>query len=147
MGRGNLIEERLTHSVIGAFYDVYNTLGFGLREHLYVKALEQELAARGHRVGREVLVRVMYKGHELGTQRLDIVVDETLVIESKATYELHPAATRQLFNYLRATRLEVGLLLHFGPKPKFHRVICRNERKSARSMILPAHRADPQHSL
>jgi GxxExxY protein len=130
MARGKLIEERLTRSVIGAFYDVYNTLGFGFLEHLYVKALEQELVACGHRVGREVLVRVMYKGQELGTQRLDIVVDEILIIEAKATYELHPAATRQLFNYLRATTLDVGLLLHFGPKPKFHRVICRNGRRS-----------------
>ncbi len=126
MARGELFEERLTHSVIGAFYEVYNNLGFGFLEHLYVIALERELFARGHRVAREVCTRVMYKGEELGTQRLDMVVDEKLVVETKSTYELHKAATRQLYNYLRGTNLEIGLLLHFGPAPKAHRVVCRN---------------------
>ena len=54
MARNELIEERLTHSVIGAFYEVYNTLGYGFLEHLYKAALERELRDRGHRVGREV---------------------------------------------------------------------------------------------
>jgi len=67
MPRVELIEERLTYSVIGAFFDVYNTLGFGFLEHLYVMALERELLARGHRVAREVGVSISYKGEELGT--------------------------------------------------------------------------------
>ena len=129
MPRKELIEEELTRSVIGAFFDVYNTLGFGLLEHLYVMALERELRAKGHRVGREVGIRVVYKGEELGFQRLDMVVDDKLVVETKSTYELHKAAHRQLFNYLRATNLEVGLLLHFGPEPRFFRAICENARK------------------
>lgn len=128
MARGKLFEERLTHSVIGAFFEVYTHLGFGFLEHLYVMALERELLAREHRVAREVCVRVMYKGDELGVQRLDLIVDDKLVVETKATSELHKSATRQLYNYLRATNLEVGLLLHFGPRPNFHRVICRNTR-------------------
>jgi len=68
----------------------------------------------------------MYKGEELGTQRLDMIVDDKLVVETKSTYELHKAAVRQVYNYLRATRLEVGLLLHFGPEPKFYRLICQH---------------------
>ncbi len=64
MARHELVEERLTHSVIGAFFEVYNTLGFGFLEHIYVMALERELIARKHRVGREVAVRVFYKGPE-----------------------------------------------------------------------------------
>jgi GxxExxY protein len=123
-----LVEERLTHSIIGAFYDVYNTLGFGFLEHLYVMALERELLRRGHHVAREVGVQVMYKGEELGTQRLDMIVDGKVVIETKSTYELHRAAERQLYNYLRATNLEVGLLFYFGPKPQFYRLMCRNRR-------------------
>ena len=123
-----LIEQRLTHSVIGAFFEVYNTLGFGFVERLYVRAMEQELRARGHRVAREVSVRVIYKASVLGIQRLDLIVDEKLVVETKASTELHKAASRQLYNYLRATNLRVGLLLHFGPEPHFYRIICPNKR-------------------
>jgi GxxExxY protein len=72
----------------------------------------------------------MYKGEELAQQRLDMLVDNVLVIETKATIELHSTAQRQLFNYLRATRLNVGLLLHFGPKPRFYRLICRGAKLS-----------------
>ena len=131
MGRHVLIEGRITRSVIGAFYDVYNALGFGFLEHLYVNALERELLARGHSVAREVLVQVRYKGEELGTQRLDMLVDERVIVEIKSTAALHPLALRQVFNYLRATNLKVGLVLHFGPKPVFHRLVCRTEERSA----------------
>ncbi len=85
--------------------------------------MEQELRGRGHRVAREVAVQVMYKRTVLGIQRLDLLVDDKLVIETKASSELHKAATRQLYNYLRATNLRVGLLLHFGPEPCFHRIV------------------------
>jgi GxxExxY protein len=121
-----LFDGKLTHSVIGAFYEVYNNLGFGFLERFYVTALERELLDRGHKVAREVSVRVLYKGEELGSQRLDLIVDERLVVETKASSDLHRSATRQLYNYLRATNLELGLLLHFGPDPKFYRVVCRN---------------------
>jgi len=124
VARIRLIEERLTHSVIGAFFDVYNTLGYGFLEHLYVRAMEEELHARGHRVAREVSVRVMYNGIVLGLQRLDLIVDDKIVVEAKASSELHKSASRQLYNYLRATNLKLGLLLHFGPEPTFHRIIC-----------------------
>jgi len=123
---GGLLEEALTRSVIGAFFEVYNALGYGFLEHVYVMALERELRSRGHAVGREVGVRIRYKGEELATQRLDMVVDEKLVVEVKSTHELAKTARRQLFNYLRASRLEVGLILHFGPEPHFHRLICQN---------------------
>ena len=121
-----LFQEAITRSAIGAFFEVYNSLGFGFLEHLYVMALERELLARGHTVAREVGILVRYKGEELGTQRLDMVIDDTLVIETKSTFDLHKAAKRQLYSYLRATSLEIGLLLHFGPEPHFHRVVCRN---------------------
>ena len=123
-----MIEEALTRSVIGAFFEVYNTLGFGFLEHIYVMALERELLGRGHRVGRQVGVSVIYKGQELAVQRLDMLLDTKLIVEVKSTFELHPAAARQVQNYLRATRLEVGLLLHFGPKAKFYRMISPNVR-------------------
>jgi GxxExxY protein len=129
MSTGVLLQEQLTRSVIGAFFEVYNNLGFGFLEHLYMTALERELLARGHQVNRELSVRVMYKGEELGSQRLDMVVNDVLVIETKATTNLEQIAPRQLYNYLRATNLELGLLLHFGPRPKFHRILCENQLK------------------
>ena len=126
-GMTQLIHSALTRSVIGAFFEVYNTLGFGFLEHLYVMAMERELLARDHDVARQVGVDVVYKGQRLGTQRLDLLVDQTVVVETKANYELHKAAHRQLYNYLRATNLAVGLLFHFGPEPRFYRIICKNK--------------------
>ena len=139
MQGGHLIEEQLTRSVIGAFFEVYNTLGFGFLEHLYGMAMERELMARGHRVAREVGIRVAYKGDELSTQRLDMIVEEKVIVEIKSTYKLHEAAPRQLFNYLRATNLEVGLLLHFGPEAKYFRIVSSNKQSH------PPHPLNPQN--
>src|SRR5664279_1942337 len=133
MTENELIEAPLTRSVIGAFFDVYNALGYGFLEHVYVLALERELLDRGHRVAREVGVRVMYRGTELAQQRIDMMVDERLIVETKSTQELHRAAERQVYNYLRATGFQVGLLLHFGPEPRFYRTIYRNGRFSQRN--------------
>jgi GxxExxY protein len=119
----NFLEREITHDIIGAFYDVYNALGFGFLEHVYMLALERELVARGRSVRREVSVPVMYKGDILAHHRLDMIVDEKVVVESKSTYVLPPASQRQLLNYLRATGLEVALLLHFGPEARFYRVV------------------------
>ena len=130
MTRDDYSNDPLTRSVIGAFYDVYNVLGFGFLEHVYVLALERELGARGHRVTREVSVRVFYKGEELCTQRIDMLVDDVLVVETKSGLDLHPSASRQLYNYLHATHLDVGLLLHFGPSPKASRIVCRHAKGS-----------------
>ena len=141
MSRVALIDGELTHSVIGAFFEAYNALGFGFLEHVYVKALERELMARGHCVARDVGVYVKYKGEHLATQRVDMIVGDRLVVEVKSTLRLHPAASRQLHNYLRATNLEVGLLLHFGPSPAFHRLICRNTKED------PPHPQNPAHPL
>lgn len=124
MARPQLYEPELTHSVIGAFYEVYNHLGFGFLEHLYVMAMERELRGRGHRVGREVGVRIMYKGEELGVQRLDMIVDDKLVVEIKSTATLHKEAGRQVYNYLRASNLEIGILLHFGREARFSVQVC-----------------------
>jgi GxxExxY protein len=130
VSRSQLYEPELTHSVIGAFYEVYNHLGFGFLEHLYVMAMERELRSRGHRVGREVGVRVMYKGEDLGIQRLDMIVDDKLVVEVKAAPTLHREAGRQVYNYLRASNLEIGILLHFGREARFSVQVCPVHAKS-----------------
>ena len=121
MTRDSLIERETTDQVIGAFFDVYNELGFGFLERIYGDALEYELIARSRKVQREVAVPIWYKGRQLSPQRVDMIVDEKILVEIKSTHVLLPTSERQLLNYLRASNLPVGLLLHFGPKPRFHR--------------------------
>lgn len=123
MSEDRLLERKTSAAIIGAFYDVYNTLGFGFLEHVYSLALERELVKRGHTVDREVVVTIMYKGEVLTTQRLDMVVDHKVVIENKSTSALPPFTRRQIRNYLKASTLEVGLILHFGPTAKFYRIV------------------------
>ena len=76
----------------------------------------------------------MYKGESLGLQRIDMIVDGKIIVETKSTYELHQSARRQVFNYLRATNLDVGLLLHFGPKAAFYRRVRSFPLKKIRSI-------------
>jgi GxxExxY protein len=78
-------------------------------------------------------VPVWYKGRLLGFQRIDMVVDDKVIIETKSTHNLPRIASRQLYNYLKATRFEIGLLLHFGPEPGFNRLILRNHKKTSPS--------------
>ena len=124
-----LIEGALTRAIIAAFYEVFNTLDFGFLEHVYKNALEKELIAAGHRVDREVRVVVYYKGEPIALQIIDMIVDGKVVVEVKSGAEVRPAWGRQLQNYLRATDLEVGLLLHFGLEAKFYRVVELRSRK------------------
>ncbi len=121
--RVELIDRELTESVIGAFYEVYNELRYGLLENLYNEALARELAKRGRRVAREVRVQVYYKGEPIGLLRIDMIVDERLVVEVKSTHDLSKSSHRQVLSYLRGSRLQLALLLHFGPEAKFYRII------------------------
>lgn len=138
-----MFEEVLTRSVIGVLYGVHRALGFGFREHIYSLAMERDLMTKGHRVDREVPVMVYHRGEPLATQILDMVVEEKLVLEIKATERLHPTASSQLFSYLCATDLEVGLVLHFGREPKFHRVICENRLKRHRARSASSRASSP----
>ena len=126
--RPRLIDEELTGKVIGAFYTVYNTLGYGFLESVYSRALAIELRRRGLRVDREVSITVYYEGEVVGRYRLDLLVEGRLALEIKAGKSLAPTDRDQLLNGLRASNHEVGLLLHFGPRPAFFRVVAENER-------------------
>jgi GxxExxY protein len=108
-------------SIVGAFYAVYNYYGYGLLESVYCGALEHELTDRGHRVAREVSFDVTYKGRHVARQRVDMLVDDWVIVEVKATEHLPPYAKRQLVNYLRATSASIGVLFHFGPEAYFWR--------------------------
>lgn len=120
---GQLIHQELTNEIIGSFFAVYNTFGYGFLETPYVNALTFELRDRGLRVQREVPIELMYKGRKVGLYKADMVVENKVLVETKASGALSEADNRQLFNYLRASKLTVGLLLHFGPSPKHKRFI------------------------
>ena len=122
-----LLYEELTRSILACFYAVYDALGYGFLENVYCSALALELRRRGHRVTREVLTPVYYRGVQVARYRIDFVVDDAVILEIKSTEVLNPNDVRQLLNYLRATPFTVGLLLHFGPKPKFKRLVSTRE--------------------
>jgi GxxExxY protein len=125
-----VLEAHRAHSIVGGFFEVYNYYGYGLVESVYAGALEYELVDRGHTVVRELAVNVTYKGRHVAWQRLDMVVDNRIILEIKSGVMLPAFATRQLVNYLRATPFQLGLLLHFGPEAKFHRFVDSKKRRS-----------------
>ena len=135
MTKGYLIEEEVTREVIAAFYEVYNELGFGFVEFVHSTALQREMRDRGLQPIREVPATIDYKGQDLCSFRLDLVVNDKLIVEVKSTELLPPFALRQLNNYLSATKYELGLLLHFSPEPKFYRRILTNDKKRMRNKI------------
>ena len=123
-----LLEDRITEAVLGAFFVVYRELGFGFLEGIYISALAVELGRRGLDVKRETPVEVFYSGVPVGRYRLDLTVEDCVLVEAKATKTTSLADERQLLNYLKATSYEVGLLLHFGPTPNFRRLVYANQR-------------------
>lgn len=119
----SLLHGDITQSIIAGFYTVYNTLGFGFSEHVYSAVFEKELTRRCHTVGREVNVPIYYFGELVCYQRVDMLVDDKVIIENKTGERLREGSDEQLLNYLRCTRIEVGLLCYFGRKPLFWRYI------------------------
>src|SRR5215510_1456777 len=117
-----LLHGDITSSIVDSFFDVHRELGFGFREYLYTRALERLLIAKGNKVEREVPVVIYFRGEPLAYERMDMLVDDKVIVESKAREPLDPDAQPQLFAALAATDLEVGLVLHFGKKPRFYRV-------------------------
>ena len=124
-----LERERVAAIVIKAFYVVYNELGYGFLERIYENALMLELRQRGLNVERQKRILVHYKGEVMGEHFLDIVVEDCVICELKAVRELCIEHEAQIVNYLKATDIELGLLLNFGPKPKVKRKLFDNHRK------------------
>ena len=106
---------------MGAAFDVSNTLGCGFLEKVYENALVVALKKAGLKISQQVPVRVIYEGETVGDYVADLVVDGTILVEIKATVEHHDVYVAQVLNYLRATRLPVGLLLNFGRPKLTHR--------------------------
>src|SRR5271168_641817 len=115
----NLKHHELTEKIIGVFYDVYNELGHGFLESVYEQALAVAFLEAGLKVERQVAVPVWFRGKSVGDFRADMVVEGKVLIELKAARTIESAHEKQLLNYLRATEIEVGLLLNFGAKAQF----------------------------
>jgi len=122
----------LTDKIIGVFYDVYNELGYGFLESTYAEAIAIALAQSGLLVAREVAVPVWFRGMKVGHYFADMVVDNSVLLELKTARSLEAAHEAQLLHYLRATKIEVGLLLNFGQRPEFRRLLFDNDRKKIR---------------
>lgn len=124
-----ILHKELTEKIICAFYNVYNSLGYGFLELVYQKALIIELNAMGLKCGTQKPVRVYYRNAEVGEYFPDIIVEGKVILELKSAEAMHPRFEAQLVNYLRATPIEVGLLLNFGPRAEFKRKVYTNDRK------------------
>jgi GxxExxY protein len=121
----------LTNQIIGAFFKVYNTLGYGFLEKVYENALVLELRNVGLKVEQQQPILVYYDSQAVGEYFADIVVNETVIIELKAVRQVLREHEAQLLNYLKATRFEVGLLLNFGPRAEHKRKVYDNTKKGA----------------
>ncbi len=117
----------LTSEIIGCFYDVYNELGFGFLEKVYENALKHVLEEKGFNVQKQKAIKVYFDGVVVGEYFADLIVNDVVILELKAAESLCEEHELQLINYLKATEIEVGLLLNFGKKPQVRRKIFSNK--------------------
>ena len=121
--------------ILAAFFYVYRALGFGFLESVYCNALCVYLQRIGLKVEREVPIRVIFDGVVVGKFRADILINDRILIEVKASKALTDADEKQLMNYLKGTRIEIGYILHFGPTPQFRRKVFTNDRKQVPAAV------------
>lgn len=124
----------MTKKIIGVFYEVYNELGHGFIESVYQEALVLTLRAHGLKVYTPIEIPVWFRGEKVGRFEADVLVEKRVLLELKAVRTLDSSHQAQLLNYLRATDIEIGLLLNFGVKPEFKRLLFDNPRKVSRPM-------------
>ena len=124
-----MLHEKITGKIINAFYKVYNTLGYGFLEKVYENAMTIELRNLGLQVKQQENIKVYYATEEIGNYFADLLVESLVILELKAADALCEKHEAQLINYLKATSIEVGLLLNFGNEPEFKRKIFNNHLK------------------
>ena len=122
--------KEITDIILRSFYEVYNELGAGFLESVYEKALYIVLTGYGIYVERQKDILVSFRGNIIGNFKADLIINEKVIVEIKAVRTLDSAHEAQLINYLKATDIEVGLLLNFGEKPKFKRFAYDNKREN-----------------
>jgi len=130
----NYLHQETTEKIIKAFYNVYNTLGFGFLEKVYQNAMMIELELLHLNCEKQKQLDVYYKNKKVGEYFADIIVNQKVIIELKAAESIIPEHQAQLLNYLKSTQIEVGLLLNFGKTPQIKREIFQNQFKSVKSV-------------
>ncbi len=125
--------EELSKEIIGAFFKVHKTLGYGFLEKVYENALVYELKKLGFDADKRIPIKVYYEGIEVGSYIADILVNDLVLLELKVAESIQPEHEAQLLNYLKATEYEVGYVLNFGKKATFKRLVFDNERKIPRA--------------
>ncbi len=123
------LHSEITSQIHKAFFKVYNTLGYGFLEKVYERALMIELKKIGLTAEKQVEIKVFYEGEIIGEYKADIIVADKVILELKAAESLCEENEAQLLNYLKATEIEIGLLLNFGLKPQTKRKIFTNDKK------------------
>jgi GxxExxY protein len=118
----------ITELIIKCFYRVYNELGFGFLEKVYQNSLVLELRNAGLFCKAQKQIKVFYQNTVVGEYFADVIVNESVIVELKAAEGLVEEHEFQLINYLKATDIEVGLLLNFGKKPEVRRKIFTNDK-------------------
>jgi GxxExxY protein len=116
-----MLYKETTDKIIKAFYNVYNTLGYGFLEKVYENAMLLELRSLDLSVEKQVPIKVYFKEQQVGEYYADLIVDQKVILELKVAESLCEEHEFQLINYLKATNIEVGLLLNFGKNPQFTR--------------------------
>ena len=119
----NYIDSKLTGEIIEIFYKVYNELGYGFLEKVYENAMIIEFQNNGISCEKQKPVKVYYEDKIIGDYIADIIVENRVIIELKAVKTISPIHEVQLVNYLKATGIEVGLILNFGPDPIIKRKV------------------------
>jgi GxxExxY protein len=143
-----LDHEEITRKIIGAFFHVYNTLGYGFLEKVYENALIITLRKSGLQVEQQVRIPVLFEGEVVGDYIADLLVEGKVIVEVKAADALCEAHEAQLLNYLRATGITVGLLLNFGKEATFRRKAASLRSESIRFPSAPsAFRPESQKTL
>jgi GxxExxY protein len=128
-----LLHQSLTAKIIKVFYDVYNELGYGFLESVYEAAFAMALREAHLHVEQQVPIPVWFRGKQLGAFKADLLVENRVIVELKAARSLDPAHEAQLLHYLKATNVEVGMLVNFGERPTFRRLLFDNKRKTIRA--------------
>jgi GxxExxY protein len=131
----NIKHQAITEKIINSFYTVYNILGYGFLEKVYENAMLIELRKAGLDVVPQAPIKVFYNDQIVGEYFADLIVDNSVIVELKATAKLSVEHEAQLLNYLKATRHEVGLLLNYGPKPEIKRKVYDNTMKGNLSWV------------
>lgn len=126
----DLLHKEISKPILKVFYDVYNQLGYGFLEKVYQNAMYFELKSQGYKVEAQKQIEVYFRNQLVGEFYADLLIEDAIIVELKACEHLVNSHIAQLMNYLKATQIEIGLVLNFGETPEFKRLVYTNNRKS-----------------